>query len=175
MAFAVELSFDPVADAAVRDLWRALDDAGVVSLGTEAERALRPHVSLAGCDGNGDDAELHDTLGPHLRAATGLELDLTSFGFFLARGIVAFLAVTPTTRLLEAHDAVVGALELHSVTPWPQYAVDAFVPHCTLAMDVGDPGRAASVLATHAHLPLAATVTEARLVSVPDGGRIFRV
>ncbi|MHB1431893.1 MAG: hypothetical protein ACYCVZ_07245 [Streptosporangiaceae bacterium] len=47
MAHALEMYFDDQADAAVRELWRLLADAGLPSLATRTHRRHRPHVSLA--------------------------------------------------------------------------------------------------------------------------------
>src|SRR5574341_1489846 len=43
MPFAIELALDPASDAAVRRIWRELEDAGITHMGRSG---AHPHVSL---------------------------------------------------------------------------------------------------------------------------------
>jgi hypothetical protein len=58
--------FDDRADAAVRQLWQRLTDAGLPSMATRTHRRHRPHVSLAvaGSLADADLAPLRSVLTP---------------------------------------------------------------------------------------------------------------
>ena len=171
--FAVELSLDPEADAAVRRLWERLDDAGVPSLGGGGAGPYRPHVSLAVFE-EGDPARLWAELSDPVGSGVGLPLEFAGPGSFPTADGVVFLQVVPTGHLLAFHAQVIAA---YSATPSrlrPYYDVGRFVPHCTLAtgLDEGARAVAAEVLAD-ATLPTVARVTSGALVEVPSGRVLF--
>ena len=99
MGFAIELFFDPAADAAVRTIWRALADASHSP--TMLEIGSRPHVSLAVC-GALDAQRFRPVLEAFARE-TPLEFVLASVGAFPTAEGVVFLAPVVTRRLLNLH------------------------------------------------------------------------
>ena len=48
MPFVVELYFNPSTEACIRDVWEAIDDAGISD--SMPKGGYRPHVSLGVCD-----------------------------------------------------------------------------------------------------------------------------
>jgi 2'-5' RNA ligase len=167
MPVAVEMYFDSEADRRVRGIWAALDQRAVHSAGSAGVRGARPHVSLAVFD-DGDPTQVERVLTEHRELYRGLTLPLASLGFFATDEAVAFLGVTPSQRLLEAHRAT--AVPLRDVVDgfWPYYEPDALVPHCTLASFVSDLSTVADVCAG-AQLPILASVTSVGVVRVPSG------
>jgi len=89
---------------------------------------------------------------------------LTSLGFFLTGVAPAYLAVTPTGRLLSLHEEVHEALG--GAGSWDYYRPGEWVPHCTLAMGVTSPTAVAEVVG-EAALPIRAQVSKADVVALP--------
>jgi 2'-5' RNA ligase len=175
MPYAVELALDPVSAAAVRRVWREMDDAGIESV---ARSGARPHVSLG----------IWEALD-HERAAAALErfgaetrpipLTFSSVGLF--PGAAVFLAPTVTAELLELHAGLHRRFGSLGQGAWDHYRTGHWVPHCTLAMDL-EAGRCdrALTIAGRAPLPLPSRLVEVgivefrpvrQLVSYPLGAR----
>jgi len=163
--FAIELSFDESADAAVRTVWDRLDQAGVTTLAAP----FRPHASLAVIE-DGDPDELWEELAEPVRSCLGIPLTLAALGFFLTDEAVAFLHVVPTAGLLDCHRRVIAACSAEPPRLWPYYGIDRLVPHCTLATGLRD-GDGAKVVETLAQcrLPISAHIAMGALVEVPGG------
>jgi 2'-5' RNA ligase len=128
--YAVELELDGESGAAVRDLWRALSDIGVTWM---AQSGASPHVSLAiweTIDRPRFEAELS-----RFAAETG-PIGVTFDGAGSFPGGTVFLrpvedaALRALQRHVHARFASLGA------GPWAYYLPEAWIPHCTLAMDV---------------------------------------
>jgi 2'-5' RNA ligase len=129
MAHALELFFDPAAEAQIRDLWVRLDSAGLPSLGTKTRLPHRPHVTLVVAER----IETTHLQGVRARlAATHLDMTLYSPAVFQRSGVL-YLSVVPTLALLRVHEEIHLALHDSLIGPWDTYSVDAWVPHCTLA------------------------------------------
>lgn len=161
----VVLLFDPGADAAVRALWDALEDAGIPSLRTFSHRRHQPHVSLVVADSLGRGAWI-DRLEPF----RGLRVELTAPAAFPGDGGFLVLAATPTRRLLDGHAALVGALAGPSARVWEHYLPDRWIPHCTLGGGLTDDHLAAGVRICHAAaLPVTAAVARIGLVDSETG------
>ncbi len=161
---AVELALDDAAAAAVDALMDALEASGVVPI-RAASRHAHPHVSLAVAR-DGEPAALAARLGG--LAPAHLALELSSLGVFCTPEAVVFLGVTPHAALLELNAAVHARLDAGGVAVRDVYRPGAYVPHCTLAMHVGDPASAVRALAG-APLPIRASATALRVVEVPTG------
>lgn len=170
MPYAVALCLDHDAETAVRGMWRALDDVGIPSLASVAGARYRPHVSLAVFD-EGDLGAAKDAVASAAGAALGLPLQLSALGFFLTEEAAAFLAVTPSDRLLRVHARVVAALRPHVSGFWPHYEPDVLLPHCTLAMGITDQ-RQVHETAARFQLPVRATVAEVHLVEILTGSSV---
>jgi 2'-5' RNA ligase len=165
MALAVEMFFDRAADAAVRELWRALAESALPSLhGTP----VRPHVSLTVCDEAEVDG-VREALSIQTANAPRLQLSLNHLGRFPSTQ-VAYLGVAPTMALLKAHDAFDQMLSGLAESVWDHYRPGAWVPHCTLAMPVPDADMARLLKVCRAiDLPIRADVHAIGLVHVPSG------
>jgi 2'-5' RNA ligase len=162
-AFAVVLYFDDFTEHRVRQAWDALDQYGVPSAGATNEPDYRPHITLA----------IVNTPYPEQAAArlrlplanvSGLPVSMTALGFFLTNRAPAYLAVAPTTALLQLHDQVHSALG--AMDTWSYYRPGNWMPHCTLAMDVVCQTTVAEALGETA-LPIHATVGSAHMVELP--------
>ena len=133
MPFAVELFLDAAADAAVRAIWRALADAGV--LRTMLDIGSHPHVSLA--DSEDLDAErFRPVLEAFARETRPLECSLASVGVFPTDEGVVFLAPVVTRQLLALHRAFHARCSAFGAEASAYYRPGNWVPHCTLAMGV---------------------------------------
>ncbi len=159
MAFAIELALDAAGAAPVRALWRRLAEAGARFM---ADSGADPHVSLVIWDGL-DVERASAELGALAAETAPLPVSFTHVSAFGAE--VVYLALAPSTRL--------AALQSHADTRlaglgrarWPHYAPAAWVPHCTLAMDLGSIGAATALaLASELTLPLAAQLDRVAIV-----------
>jgi hypothetical protein len=167
MPYAIELFLDEPADDRIRQIWAALDDHGIPSLGSIPGAGHPPHVSLSVFD-HGDPAEITDALRPILVACAGLPLPLAPLGYFLTDESPVFLGVIPSARLLTLHRAVHRAIEPLVDNVWPYYRPDALLPHCTLAVGVADRAGALGVVARFP-TPIPAVARGAYLVETPGG------
>jgi hypothetical protein len=164
------LYLDDESDRQVRALWAAFDSASMPSLAAEPARFYRPHVSLYVAD-DIDVAALPETT---LDRCLGLQLALGDITVVPRppRPPAAALGVAGGPSLAEAQAAVAGALEPHATRPWPAYQPNAYVPRCTLTLNGTDLDGIAAIAATRASW-LRAQVTEAHVVTVPDGTTVI--
>lgn len=179
MPYAVVLYLDEEADRLVRRIWAALDSRGVSAPGRE-ETGNRPHVTLALFE-DCDPVRLTAALNPALKNATGIPLELGSVGFFLGPRAPAFLAVVPSSALLELHGRVQAVLKPMVTGNSAFYEPRNWLPHCTVAMRTLE--VVAEVVSTMADrvLPIRGRASAARLVWLPqrvlamqDAGEILR-
>ena len=167
MAFAIEMYFDGRADAAVREIWAALEWNGIRSTGSGPVANARPHVSLAVFE-SGTLEGVEQTLRSRPAQFRGLRLSFPSLGFFLTAEAVAFLSVAPTATLLQLHRAVADSIAPLVSGYWPYYLPDAWTPHCTIASGAHDHAAVVASLA-HVTLPVQATVQSVGVIEVPRG------
>lgn len=128
--FSVEILLDPVSEAAVREQWTRLVEAGLPSAGRQTAPSNRPHITLAVRERV--DAAAFAPVGDSL--PFGLELGgVLLFGhrdrFVVTRQVVV------STRLLDLHRHVAEI----AGPPEPAYAntaPDQWTPHVTLARRV---------------------------------------
>jgi hypothetical protein len=165
--FAIELFLDERADHRIRQIWAALDEHGLPSLGSIPDSDYHPHVTLSVFE-HGDPAQVADALRPILTTSVGLSLPLAPLGFFLTDEAPIFLGVVPSSQLLTLHHAVHKAIEPLVDTVWPYYRPDALLPHCTLAVGVTGKARAVDVVARFP-TPIPARASGAHLVEIPGG------
>ncbi len=170
MAQGVVLLFDGAADAAIRSLWSALDEAGVGSLGTYSHRRHHPHVSLVVADAISSTVVAR-VLARSLRIPRALTLD--GVGAFVGR--VLFLGVVPAPELLEASAEIGTALGRAGVDIWSHYRPGQWIPHCTLTQSVpqGQFGVAVDRVLNFP-LPLVTTISGIALVDDTIGEILWR-
>lgn len=165
MALAVCLLLDEAADAAVRRLWRRLEEAGVPSLSTHTHRRHVPHLSYALL-------RVYDL--PSVRAAvTALpaaaptDLHFDALGTF--RRSRCWLGPAAVRDLASRQEAVVGAVERTAGDLHRNYRPGYWVPHLTLAprLHLTDLPQVAAVV--YDVLPLTATVVRAALIDTATG------
>ena len=167
MAFAIELALDQESAAPVRALWRRLAEAGARFM---ADSGADPHVSLVIWD------ELDvERAAVEIAALAGETAPVpVSFTHVSAFGAeVVYLALAPSARLLALQARVDVRLAPHGHARWPHYAPAAWVPHCTLAMDLGSVGR--GTLAGFPSTPPAAALALAAELALPLAARLERV
>jgi 2'-5' RNA ligase len=167
MPYAIELFLDERADRQVRQVWAALDEHGIPSLGGRPDSHYHPHVTLSVFE-RGDPTQVAAAVRPLLATSVGLPLSLEPLGFFRTPEAPMFLGVVPTARLLTLHHAVHRAIEPLVDNIWPYYRPDALLPHCTLATGVTDQARALDVTARFP-TPIPARAASAHLVALPGG------
>jgi 2'-5' RNA ligase len=148
--------FDDEADAAVRALWRRLDDAGVPSLAVRSHRRHRPHVSLAVA--GAIPPRTRDALRASLRLLALPNLWLYTLSTFPTDENALFLGAVVDAELLAVHSAAHDALAGRVSQPWAYYLPGAWVPHCALAQDLTTAQLTAGFAALHPVRPIRATV-----------------
>src|SRR5262245_46222316 len=154
MPYAIELALDPETAAVVRRVWRELADAGIQYM---AASGARPHISLGIWESlDRDRAETELTRFAAERSP--VRLAFASVGLFPR--VAVFLAPTVTADLLELHAGFHRRFARLGDVPWAHYQPGAWVPHCTLATDLG-PDRFGDALAIAGRVPLP---LEARLI-----------
>ena len=167
MPFAIVLLLDETSDLRVRQIWTALDDQRVTSLGSIPSSDYHPHVTLTVFE-HGDPAQLAGILSPVAQRAVGVPLSLAALGFFLTNEAPAFLDVIPSSRLLSVHRAVHDAIQPVVDGIGPYYRPDALLPHCTLALGVTDKARVIDIVSQFT-LPIDAFAASLQLVEIPGG------
>ena len=151
MYLAVELGFDEGCDGAVRGVWEAVREVTGSSL--LFDLGVAPHVSLAVYHDHPDapGEALQSVLDRFVEDQAPLEFQLSSVGTFPGDEGVVFLAPVVTTDLLKLHrrwhERFVAASQPHFL-PWN------WVPHCTVAMFLGDPALAAALAIVRTAVPL---------------------
>ena len=164
MAQVLEFFFDDEADAAVRALWRRLDQAGVPS--PAARRDNRPHATFAAAG----------TIPARARSAVKADLALLSLpalwlytlGAFATENTL-FLGAVADTELLAVHSAVHDALAGKVRDPFAQYLPGAWVPHCSLSEDVTADQLVTAFAAVHPIEPIRASIAEIGILDTRTG------
>ena len=135
MPFVVELYFDPSTEACIRDVWRAIDDAGISD--SMPKGGYRPHVSLGVCDHLETDS-LAQELSTFAASITPFRLSFPNIGIFSTSEGVVFLGVTVTEALLSVHTAFHKIFKKYAREQREYYTVGQSVPHCTLAFGLSE-------------------------------------
>lgn len=167
MAYALEMFFDPHAEAAVRAMWGSLEARGVRSMATVGHCRHRPHVSLLVAE-RLTAAQARAALEP-LAEATDLVLRLGSVAVFPGRAGVLYLSVVPTLRLLGLHRTLHTHLAGAGVESGRHYLPDAWVPHCTLAQGLSFEQLPTAVQAIKRLRPTDAQVASVGIVDTDSG------
>lgn len=171
MAYAVELYFDPEADARVRRIWSAIADAGLPQ--PMLNDVFSPHVTLGVCD-QLDLSTFARPLQEFCATTTPLPMALDHIGIFNTTEGVIFFAPTVTQALLELHikfHDLFAQFAQYASNRWRYYLPGVWAPHCTLAfkLDANQLGQALRI-AMQVQLPI--TLEARRLciveVNVPN-------
>jgi 2'-5' RNA ligase len=167
MNFAVELFFDDVADARVRDLWERIAAAGLPSRLLDLGNS--PHVSLGVC-AELDPLAFAAELSVFAAREPKQHATLVSLGTFSNRQGVIFFGLIATRELIELHARFDTLFSAAAHEPWEYYRPGRWVPHCTLTTAL-DPALIAPALAVCAGvpLPIQATLESVAIVENPDG------
>ncbi|MER5640419.1 2'-5' RNA ligase family protein [Kitasatospora sp. NPDC002227] len=132
----VELTCDPVFDAAVREVWQQLDEGGVASLARNTHPTHRPHLTLAAC-GSVPVAALA-RVDELIAEALPLPVRLTGLLSFSARSRRRVLSwsVVPGYELVRLHHRIwqelAEAAQPGSAQPSPYYLPGRWSPHLGL-------------------------------------------
>src|SRR5436309_14091301 len=132
MSYAIELALDAAAPAAIRPLWRELDDAGITYM---ARSGARPHVSL-GVWETVDPSTAEAALTRFASETAPLPLTFASIGLFPS--VAVFLAATVTSELLDLHAGGHNRSADIGTAPWEHARPGVWVPHCTRAADLAE-------------------------------------
>jgi 2'-5' RNA ligase len=161
MPFALTVALDPDSAAVVRAAWRELAAAGFPFM---ADSGAAPHVSLAIWD-DIDVAAMSAAVADWSLGTTELAIVFDRVAVFPTTGVV-FLAAVADHALRGMQARGHRHLAPHGRQPWPHYAPDAWVPHCTLAQDLDGsaPLAHARAVAERIPLPIAGRLSRAELV-----------
>jgi 2'-5' RNA ligase len=159
MPFALAVALDPDSAAVVWAAWRELAAAGFPFM---AESGAAPHVSLAIWD-EIDAAAMSAAVADWSRDTAELAIVFERVAVFPTTGVV-FLAPAADPALRDMQRRCHGQLAAHGRRPWPHYAPDVWVPHCTLAQDLDGPLARARAIAERVPLPVAGRLSRAELI-----------
>ena len=150
MTYGIGLVFDPETESRIREVWATLARLGCTTPLTRP--GCLPHMSLILSETLCVDDLAHD-LGAVGRCLRPLEVQISTVGIFTEPELVLFYGFTPTDRLLRLHATVEQIYGRCSSTIIPRTQSGVWVPHCTLATQLG-PHQAAAAIATAVTLPL---------------------
>ncbi|MYB92678.1 2'-5' RNA ligase family protein [Candidatus Poribacteria bacterium] len=164
MPFVVELYFDPSTEERIRDVWKAIDEAGISD--SMPKGGYRPHVSLGVC-AHLDTDSLAQELSTFAASVAPFRLLFPNIGVFSTSEGVVFLGVTVTEALLSVHAAFHEIFKKHAEDQREYYTVGQWVPHCTLAFGLSEAQIVEAVtLCRQIDLPTSTKVREIGVVEV---------
>ncbi len=157
----------------MRDLWRRLAETGIADYMHGS--ANRPHLTLAMSTAL-DVAAAERALAAFARAWSPFPLVLAHIGAFVTPAAVAFLASTPTVDLLRIHQGTLDLFADIGAEPWELYLPGRWVPHCTVAFQMGEAALPKVIEASQSWpLPLVAEVTEVGVMEVSPTRPLFSI
>lgn len=165
MALAVELYFDERTEERILALRRIVHlDGARVAPDLEAGR---PHISFALVETS--DAELlASVVAGVARRAPLCQVELAAPASFATRAGLLYLAPVPTMALLEFHSRFHAGLVAAGLESNEYYRPGAWIPHCTLAMDLSEAQLAAAFVACRKSMtPITGHLEAAGVVSFP--------
>lgn len=133
MPFAVQLFFDPISEAIIRNVQEELVKDGI-ALSTY-DPADRPSLSLALYD-EFDNGTGEGRLKVFAEMFSPFPLTFSSLGIFPGEKAVVYLAPTVNQKLLDIHAYVHQLLKDSSTSSSMQYIPGYWIPHCALALKV---------------------------------------
>jgi hypothetical protein len=167
VTLAVCLLLDERADAAVRGLWRRLEEVGVPTLLTHTHGHHVPHLTWAALR-TYDLAAVQVALGA-LSVQPPLALHLDAFGTF--RRSRCWLAPAVSAELVARQAAVVEAVTGTGANLHRHYTPGSWVPHLTLAPRLHLSDLATVAALVYDVLPIAATGVSTALIDTSTGAR----
>jgi hypothetical protein len=167
VALAVCLLFDAHGEAAVRRLWRRLEEEGVPTLLTHTHGRHVPHLSYAVLRSYDVD-KVADALA-RLPTSGPVSLRLDAFGMF--RRSRTSLLPSPTADLARRQERVVEAVESTGAELHRHYRPGVWVPHCTLAPRTTLDRLPIIGAAVFDMLPLVTSADRAALIETGSGAR----
>ena len=167
MSLAVCLLIDDPADAAIRQLWRRLEDVCVPSLATHTHGRHVPHLTLAALRTYDIHAVQAALAG--LPVAAPAELLLDALGSF--RRSRCWLAPAASADLVARQEAVVEAALGTGADLHRHYRPGSWIPHLTLAPRLHTTDLPTVARIVYDVLPLTAPVSRAALIETSTGAR----
>lgn len=133
MTCGAALYFDAQTDAAVRGLWRLIEEAGLPA----QMQALKypPHMTILTCENMRFEA-LRDQLEEFITHQPPLTVQFHSLGVFKGDEAVIYLAPVTTRPLLDFHARLWEIIAPYSANPNALYQPGSWVPHVTLDLEV---------------------------------------
>lgn len=132
MVHSVELLFDADTEAALRQVWQDLADAGVRSLASHTSPTNRPHVTLTVAERLDDTVD--DALHPLLERLPLPCVIGAPMLFGSARALTLVRLLVPSTELLDLHAETDRVARRHMTDgPLPHAEPGHWTPHVTLA------------------------------------------
>ena len=163
MPFAVEFFFDQKSTDRVRDVWSNMSN-----LGYGVEMTGRPHVTLAIWDAI-DIEEAHGWLRAFALELQPFSIRFASVGLFARPRSVIFLTPVVTAYLLEIQEKFRTSFRGPVGDSWSNFRPGWWVPHCTLAHDIGLASLpAALATASEIELPFEAEANSIGIVEFPS-------
>lgn len=167
MTLAVCLLLDDRSDAAVRRLWRRLEDAGVSTLLTHTHGLHVPHLTWAAL--RSYDLDAVSAALEALPEQPPVALRLDAFGTF--RRSRCWLAPAVTTSLLQRQSAVVAAALESGAELHRHYRLGSWVPHVTIAPRLHLTELATVAASVYDVLPIEAVGVSTALIDTATGAR----
>ncbi len=133
MGYAVELYLDGPTAKDVRAIWASIESAGLS--GFVPTSGARPHVSLA-VYSHIVPSEIEPILSSLSREVGKTKIEFEGVSTFPTGGGVVFLAPKLSTSLRNLHSRFHALASQFAGELSDYYAPDAWVPHCTLDMDL---------------------------------------
>lgn len=170
MAIAASLWFDPILEQKVRDIWAEFAQLGVSRLLHDGP--YRPHVTLAVWD-----VERLDPLITRLRGEiTGtpaFPITLESVGSF--QGVI-YLRPADSPVLMDFRGRVCSLATRLGARPDPSYPSGEWIPHCTLAWELGGVQMARGRDALQkVDLPISGRAVAVGLIDTPAEAELERI
>ena len=150
MTYGVGLVFDSETESHIRGVWANLAQLGCATPLTRP--GCLPHMSLILSETLCVDELAHDLDGIG-HGARPPAVQISAVGTFTEPELVLFYGFTPTIRLLRLHAAVERIYRRCSSTMMTRTQSGVWVPHCTLATQLGV-HHVSAAIATAATLPL---------------------
>jgi 2'-5' RNA ligase len=171
MPYTIVLYFNQQTEALIRSYWERLANENI---STELpDSGIRPHITLAiyeelNCQ------SCESELANFAREASHLTIPITHLGIFNNPDSVLFLAPTATKELLDFHARIHTCLLSKAQKSWEIYQPGAWVPHCTLAMNLNAQqlSRAVSIC-SDIHLPIELRATQIGAVEFVSAEELF--
>jgi len=138
MAYAVELYLDAETQGSLREVWKAIAEAGISS--SMLGEGFYPHLTL-GIANQLDSASLWPALSNLAQQTCSIEFILSHIGVFPnPDGGVVFFGATVTRELHELHQSFHNIFDQYAQDTWSYYQVGKWVPHCTVAFGLTQAG-----------------------------------